>query len=294
MNTVRVLNYQDDNNNDIISQEVAVGICTGTLYDDFQDHDLDVTAEYSYPLASAAFINTNQTLTDDFLILSNTEDNDYSFDDIVFAQPIDDSIENGNPITKNRLINNISQSNSISLPFDGITTIRDELLSALNSIDVDNNNSINNNALNLIDDDASVSIKLHDLGYDLSSIEKDDLLYKKTFDEEDYIDNNNSEAFFTIDSNSYEEKLRALLGKDNSVQMNSLLSNSNYKNECKKNRDAAIRKWKQKRNKRMWLKVLPESKNRSQAAKKRSRDLTGTFKSRITTNTKIKIPKKKD
>lgn len=273
MNTVRVLNYQDDNNNDIISQEVAVGICTGTLYDDFQDHDLDVTAEYSYPLASAAFINTNQTLTDDFLILSNTEDNDYSFDDIVFAQPIDDSIEN------------VSQSNSISLPFDGITTIRDELLSALNSIDVDNNNNINNNALNLIDDDASISTKLHDLGYDLSSIEKDDLLYKKTFDEEDYIDNNNSEAFFTIDSNSYEEKLRALLGKDNSVQMNSLLSNSNYKNECKKNRDAAIRKWKQKRNKRIWLKVLPESKNRSQAAKKRSRDLTGTFKSRITTTT---------
>lgn len=271
MNTVRVLTFQDDNNNDIISQEVAVGICTGTLYDDFQDHDLDVTAEYSYPLASAAFINTNQTLTDDYLILSNTEDNDYSFDDIVFAQPIDDSIEN------------VSQSNSISLPFDGITTIRDELLSALNSIDVDNNN-INNNALNLIDDDASISTKLHDLGYDLSSIEKDDLLYKKTFDEEDYIDNNNSEAFFTIDSNSYEEKLRALLGKDNSVQMNSLLSNSNYKNECKKNRDAAIRKWKQKRNKRIWLKVLP-SKNRSQAAKKRSRDLTGTFKSRITTTT---------
>jgi hypothetical protein len=134
-NSIQVLNVDDDSDqryddyhddseqryddHNLQQQEVAVGICAGFINNDTTD--ADVTAEYTYPLASAAFIN--QLTDEDFLILSNIEDNDFNFGDIVFAQPIDDSIDT------------MQQSNSISLSFNGIATIRD----ALNSIDDDSN-----------------------------------------------------------------------------------------------------------------------------------------------------------
>ena len=245
----------DDDSSIIQDTEVAVGICAGTLYNDDGDDD-GVTAEFSYPLASAAFITTNnQTLTDDFLILSNTEDNDFNFGDIVFAQPLDYSIEapQSNGI------------NSISLPYNDstmITAIR-EALNSIDDDDDDNNNNNNNN--NNSYDDTSISTKLqylHDLGYNL---EKDDgIIDKKDIDDKDYIDDS---VAFTLDTNSYEEKLKGINEKDNSLSVT--IKKNDY--EKKKHREEAIRKWKIKRSKRNWLKHLPERSNRREAAKMQDR-----------------------
>ena len=237
----------DDDSSIIQDTEIAVGICAGTLYNDDGDDD-GVTAEFSYPLASAAFITTNnQTLTDDFLILSNTEDNDFNFGDIVFAQPLDYSIEapQSNGI------------NSISLPYNDSTMIT-AIREALNSIDDDDNNN-NNNNYNFFDDDTNISTKLqylHDLGYNLEK--DDDIIDKKDIDDKDYIDDS---VAFTLDTNSYEEKL--INEKDNSLSVNSLKKSDFY--EKKKHREEAIRKWKIKRSKRNWLKHLPERSNRREA-----------------------------
>jgi len=251
MLSLDVIDNMDDDSSSIVVQdtEVAVGICAGTLYNDDGDDD-GVTAEFSYPLASAAFITTNnQTLTDDFLILSNTEDNDFNFGDIVFAQPLDYSIEapQSNGI------------NSISLPYNDSTMIT-AIREALNSIDDDDNNKNNNNSFSFFDDDIKLQY-LHDLG--IYNLEKDNDIIDKTIDDKDYIDDS---VAFTLDTNSYDEKLKGINEKDNSLSVNSLINNDDYKNEKKKHREEAIRKWKIKRSKRNWLKHLPERSNRREVA----------------------------
>lgn len=255
--SIEVLN--DDNDEQQYDHEVAVGICASSFYDDNNDIDADVTAEYGYPLASAAFITNNQLTDEDFLILSNIEDNDINFGDIIFAnaEPIDESIDNV-----------VQQSlNSIN----GIaTTIRE----ALNSIDNENNTITTNNNV-FSEDDTSISTKLqhlHDSGYDLSSIEKD-FPDKKTSDEKDNIADS---IPFTLDTKSCEEKLRAIVESNNSVTVNSVSSD---RSEIKEYRARAIKKYKDKKNRRNWGKKLPDRRNRSEAAKKRHRNLfTGRFK----------------
>jgi len=266
------ININNNSNNTHVNDPVAIGICAGILDSDQIDHNNSiVTAEY--PLANAIFVDNSQTLIndDDFLILSNTEENNinWSFDDIIFAEPITDDI----CIAK--------ESNYLK-----VMTLRD----TLNSIDESNNNNNNNNNNWFKNLDTLSSTKLqvlHDLGYDLSQCEKDDLFDNiKNSNEKEHIENNKEITKSKV------EKLIKITKNANYNNISLLVKNNQLpscaeKIEMKKYREEAIRRYKEKRHKRNWLKQLPDMKNRSEAAKRRPRETgKGIFKRKsFTTNT---------
>lgn len=258
-------NNSEGNNYNTNAVVAAIGICAGifqSLGDQVDHNNSIVTAEY--PLANAIFVDKNQTLInhDDFLILSNTEENiNWSFDDMVFAEPITDDIC-------------IATTESNVLPFEG--AIRD----ALNSIEESDNWYRNNN-----DDDTTVSTKLqilHDLGYDLSQCEKDDLFDKKNIDEKECFENkeftkSKVEKLIKITKNANNNNISLLV-------KNNLLPSCADKIEIEKYRKEAIRRYQAKKLKRNWQKLLPDMKNRSEAAKKRQREIgKGKFLRKVST-----------